>query len=192
LWWSKRFPLTFDGDPYFDELLRQQRREQARVTLLPYAQDAASPAEHEALRQWLHPLLGEAMQWQVMPVRAYGSEDEVALQQSLVGRPTLLLARFDLSATPEAEVHGRWLRALQTATRQAGAPRGVLVVEESGFVQRFGQTTPERIAQRRAAWQALATDVGMALLAVRGGVPIEPTASVVRQQLDGATAGATA
>ena len=196
LWLAKRFPLQLEGDPYFDELLRQQRREQARVTLLPYAQDAASPAEHEALRQWLQPLLGETMQWQVMPVRPYGSEDEVALQQSLVGRPTLLLARFDLSATPEGEVHGRWLRAVQTATRQAGSPRCVLVVEESGFVQRFGQTAPERIAQRRAAWQALANDVGMALLVLRGGVPVEPTATAVRRQLDGVpaplpTAGAT-
>ncbi|MBP8270426.1 MAG: DUF2868 domain-containing protein [Sphaerotilus sp.] len=186
LWWAKRFPLKLEGDPYFDELLRQQRREQARVTLLPYAQDAATPAEHEALRQWLQPLLGDAMQWQVMPVRPYGSEDEVALQQSLVGRPTLLLARFDLSATPETEVHGRWLRALQTATRQSGAPRGVLVVEESGFVQRFGQSAPERIEQRRAAWQALATDAGMAVLAVHAGVPAEPSASALRRQLEGA------
>jgi hypothetical protein len=188
LWWSQRFPLPLAGDPYFDDLLRQQRREQARVTLLPYAQDAATPAEHEALRHWLQPLLGETMQWQVAPVRPYGSEDEAALQQSLVGRPTLLLARFDLSATPEAEVHGRWLRALQTAMRQAGAPRGVLVVEESGFVQRFGQTAPERIDQRRAAWQALATDVGMAVLAVRAGVPVEPSATALRRQLDGAPA----
>ena len=188
LWLAKRFPLQLEGDPYFDDLLRQQRREQARVTLLPYAQEAASPAEHEALRQWLQPLLGETMQWQVMPVRPYGSEDEVALQQSLVGRPTLLLARFDLSATPEVEVHGRWLRAVQTATRQAGSPRCVLVVEESGFVQRFGQTAPERIEQRRAAWQALANDVGVSLLVLRGGVPVEPTATAVRRQLDGAPA----
>ena len=79
-------------------------------------------------------------------------------------------------------------RALQTATRQAGAPRGVLVVEESGFVQRFGQTAPERIEQRRAAWQALATDVGMAVLAVRAGVPVEPSATALRRQLDGAPA----
>lgn len=193
LWWTKRFPLKLEGDAYFDDLLRQQRREQARVTLLPYAQDAATPAEHEALRGWLQPLLGETMQWQVMPVRAYGSEDETAFQQSLVGRPTLLLARFDLSATPEAEVHGRWLRALQTATAKAGAPRFVLVVEESAFAQRFGQTAPERIEQRRAAWQALATDLGMAVLAVRDGVPVEPSATAVRRLLEGApTAGITA
>ncbi|MDZ7859026.1 DUF2868 domain-containing protein [Sphaerotilus sp.] len=188
LWWSKRFPLRLEGEAYFDDLLRQQRREQARVTLLPYAQDAASPAEHEALRQWLQPLLGETLQWQVMPVRPYGSEDEVALQQSLVGRPTLLLARFDLSATPESEVHGRWLRALQTATRQAGAPKGVLVLEEGSFVQRFGQSAPERVAQRRAAWQALGGEVGMAVLSVHAGVPVEPSAAALRRQLDGAAA----
>jgi hypothetical protein len=192
LWWSKRFPLKLEGEAYFDDLLRQQRREQARVTLLPYAQDA-TPAANEALRGWLQPLLGETMQWRVMPARAYGSEDETAFQQSLVGRPTLLLARFDLSATPEAEVHGRWLRALQTATAKAGAPRFVLVVEESGFVQRFGQTAPERLEQRRAAWQALATDLGAAVLAVRDGVPVEPSATAVRRQLEGPSiAGATA
>ena len=78
------------------------------------------------------------------------------------------------------------------AVAQAIETGGVLVVEEGGFVQRFGQTAPERIEQRRAAWQALAKDVGMALLAVRGGVPVEPSASAVRQQLEGAPAGASA
>jgi hypothetical protein len=187
LWWSKRFPLKLEGEPYFDELLRQQRREQARVTLLPYAQDA-TPAANEALRGWLQPLLGETMVWQVQPMRAYGSEDDTALTVSLAGRPTLVLPRFDLSATPETEVHGRWLRALQGAAAKAGAPRCVLVVDESGFVQRFGQTAPERIEQRRAAWQALATDLGLTVLAVRDGVPVEPSATAVRRQLDGATA----
>ncbi|WP_310460451.1 DUF2868 domain-containing protein [Sphaerotilus sp.] len=187
LWWSKRFPLKLEGEPYFDELLRQQRREQARVTLLPYAQDT-TPAANEALRGWLQPLLGETMVWQVQPMRAYGSEDDTALAVSLSGRPTLVLPRFDLSATPETEVHGRWLRALQGAAAKAGAPRCVLVVDESGFVQRFGQTAPERIEQRRAAWQALATDLGLTVLAVRDGVPVEPSATAVRRQLDGATA----
>jgi hypothetical protein len=187
LWWSKRFPLTLAGDPYFDELLRQQRREQARAVLLPYAQDA-TPAANEALRAWLQPLLGETMHWQVQPVRAYGSEDEAALTASLAGRPTLVLPRFDLSATPETEVHGRWLRALQAAGAKAGAPRCVLVVEEGSFVQRFSQTAPERIDQRRAAWQALAKDLGMAVLAVSAGVPVEPSATALRHQLDGAPA----
>ncbi|MEY2873577.1 MAG: hypothetical protein RLZZ373_948 [Pseudomonadota bacterium] len=187
LWWSKRFPLQLDGEPYFDELLRQQRREQARVALLPYAQDA-TPAANAALRGWLQPLLGETMQWQVQPMRAYGSEDDAALTVSLAGRPTLLLACVDLSATPETEVHGRWLRALQVASAKAGAPRFVLVLEESGFVQRFGQSAPERIAQRRAAWQTLASDLGLAVLAVRDGVPVEPSATVVRRQLEGTPA----
>jgi hypothetical protein len=119
-------------------------------------------------------------------MRAYGSEDDTALTVSLAGRPTLVLPRFDLSATPETEVHGRWLRALQGAAAKAGAPRCVLVVEESGFVQRFGQSAPERIEQRRAAWQALATDAGMAVLAVHAGVPAEPSASALRRQLEGA------
>jgi Protein of unknown function (DUF2868) len=192
LWWSKRFPLALEGDPYFDDLLRQQRREQARVALLPYAQDA-TPTANEALRGWLQPLLGETMQWQVQPVRAYGSEDDALLAASLAGRPTLLLACVDLSATPETEVHGRWLRALQMAAAKAGAPRCVLVVEESGFVQRFGQSAPERTVQRHAAWQALASEVGMTVLVVRAGVPVEPSATVVRRQLEGTpTAGAAA
>ena len=53
------------------------------------------------------------------------------------------------------------------------------------LIERF-QTAPERIEQRRAAWQALATDVGMAVLAVRAGVPVEPSATALRRQLDGA------
>jgi hypothetical protein len=58
-------------------------------------------------------------------------------------RPVLLV---DLTATPEAEVHGRLLQAL------AGA-RPLVVADETAFVQRFGRG--ERLLQRQAAWRAL-------------------------------------
>ncbi|MFM2052759.1 MAG: hypothetical protein RL456_796 [Pseudomonadota bacterium] len=180
-WLARRFPLTIAGDPYFEALQRQHLREQARVTLLPYAQPVAEDAAG-ALREWLRPLLGEAMQWQVAPVRAYGSEDEVGLQAALAGPPTLLVALFDLSATPEPEIHGRWLRALQTPASRAGA-RLIVAVESSAWTERFGRAAPQRVDERREAWRAFAAGMGLALLPLERGRPAGPLADLARDQL---------
>jgi hypothetical protein len=187
LWLARRFPVDLEA-PYFQELLRQQRQAPARLTLLPYAQPADAAAA-DALAAWFRPLLGERLTLQVEPVRAYGVDDEVGLQRALGGEPTLLLALFDLAATPEAEVQARWLRQMQTATAHLRPPpRFLVLVEEDAFVQRFGATAPERIAQRRQAWRELAQGLGLGVLPLRRGVPVDgdDDAQAVRRQFAGA------
>jgi len=168
-WRARRIALPLD-DPCFRELLGQRRREVARPVLLPYAQ----PVEADrvaALTDLLRQHLGETLTLQVAPVRAYGSEDETALQASVAGSPSLLLPCFDLAATPESEVHGRWLRALMTAAAPGGRPGPdlLVLVEESGFAARFGASAPERLLQRRQAWRALVGSLGLGCLVLHEG-----------------------
>ena len=170
-WLSRRFPLRLD-EPYFRDLLGQQRRTDAPLRLLPHAQ-APAPAQLDALTDWLRAHLGETLTLQVAPVRGYGSEDEAALQGAVAGAPAMLLPWIDLSATPEAEVHGRWLRALLGASAPAGrpGPRLVVLLEEGGFAARFADSAPARLTERRQAWRALVEGLGLDCALLRDGRP---------------------
>jgi hypothetical protein len=101
---------------------------------------------------------GAGSQLQVAAPLAWGDEDRPPAVPS--GARAVLLV--DLATTPEAEVHGRLLQALAAA-------RPLVVADEAGFVQRFGRG--ERLAQRLAAWRALAGAVDMLGDPARDGSP---------------------
>jgi hypothetical protein len=139
-------------EPYFRQLLWQQRAQVPSWRLQPYAQ-APDPAAIEALRRALADAFGDAATLEVAPPVPFGAEDD-APPVPADGR--VRLALFALGATPEAENHGRFLRTLA-----AGGETWALV-DEAAFRERFGDDSP-RIAPRRAAWSALAAEVGVAL-----------------------------
>ena len=60
---------------------------------------------------------------------------------------------FDGIATPEDEVHGRWLDAV--AKHRNGA--SVLLVDLSGIEKQFG-TDSERLTARKALWESFAAE----------------------------------
>jgi hypothetical protein len=94
---------------------------------------------------------------------------------------------FPLTATPEREHHGAFLRALDA---QAGRERVLALVDESGFRQRFGAEAQARLVQRRAAWEAVLSAEGhepvFADLAAPPGTPATavpaPTAAPASSQ----------
>jgi Protein of unknown function (DUF2868) len=144
-----RFPLAL-GDAYFQRLLRERSGEAARVVVLPYAHTLGAQAAL-GLRALFASQLGDAVQIEFMPTIAFGGEDDAVLPLE----DGALVLLFDLAATPEPEHHGRILSRAKAAS---GTSALLALVDEAGFVRRFGGT-PERIAQRRAAWQRLTTDV---------------------------------
>ncbi len=151
-------------EPYFRQLLWQQRGSVPSFRLQPYAQ-APDPAAVEALRRALADAFGDAATLEVAPLVPFGAEDDLPPPPA-DGR--VRLALFALGATPEAENHGRFLRAL-AAGGQAWA-----LVDEAAFRERFGDDSP-RIAPRQAAWAALAAQAGVALHGVDLRRP-DPTA----------------
>ncbi|MEO7855107.1 MAG: DUF2868 domain-containing protein [Rubrivivax sp.] len=142
-------PLT---EPYFRNLLVQQKGGNRRLRVWPYAlpSDAARMLQ---LRALIERAFGTQAQLQVADAVAFGDEDDWH-EEIADGEQALVL--FDLSATPEAENHGRFVQQLAAASAGTGAPVTMLI-DEAGFKRRFAA---DRLQQRRQAWQTLADNVG--------------------------------
>jgi len=147
-WLARRFALPL-ADPYFQRLLREQQGRAALVSVQPYAQ-APDAAAALGLRAVLARVYGESVQLGIAPALAFGDDEALAAAPPLPAGSTAVVALFDLAATPEAEHHGLFLQSLA----RAGVPV-LVVVDEAAFRARFGGL-PDRLAERRAAWQRLA------------------------------------
>lgn len=136
--------------PYFQQLLRQQRGGRTPLRVWPHARtpDAAALAALQAL---CARIFGDAVQLRLAPTVAYGSEED---PPELIADGARRIALFDLGATPEPESQGRLLQALT----MPGAAL-LSLVDEAAFVQRFGAASPRR-RERREAWQALIESAG--------------------------------
>lgn len=140
-----------------------------RASVLPYSYqlDAAHQA---ALEPGLQAWLGPGLKCQALASLPLGAEDDLhewlpAVLGPADAPPDLLVVLFALTATPERENHGALVAELSRALAAAPAPRPELrvAVDESGFRQRLaGADGSQRLAQRRAAWQALLAGEGVA------------------------------
>lgn len=148
------------SDPYFQRLFRQRSGDVGRVHVLPYARTPA-PRSLAGLQQGLVEALGVGTSCEIAETIPFGSEDDVETAATTMQRrratTTLQVALFDLTATPEAEHHGVFVRAL-AADGPVGAAT-IVCVDEAAFRQRFG-ATGNRLGERRAAWERLAASLG--------------------------------
>jgi hypothetical protein len=157
-WLARRLPLALDT-PYFEALRRRQAGGRAQVAVWPHAAPLSAPAAL-GLRALLAGVFDDGLDLQLRPPVAYGDEELAGRADAgAAGGSTLRVALFDLGATPEAEVQGRLLQALAAG----GGGRVLAVVDEAAFRRRFANL-PERLAERRAAWQRLCSAQGVALL----------------------------
>lgn len=147
-------------DGYFQRLLQQVGGGQASVWLLPHAAPLSGPAAL-ALQAQLLAAAGPGVQLRVADPVGLGNEDDAARCTPPAGS-TLALVQVDLASTPEAEAQGRLLSTL--ASVAGGCPCGLLV-DETAFVSRFAQL-PQRLHERRQAWQQLAERQGMPWIGV--------------------------
>ena len=148
---ATRFPLALD-DAYFSALVRAHRGEAASVVAVPYSHPL-SPQAALGLRALLGSAMGAKTALTIAPTCAYGEEESAAAALRAAQRPTLVLALLNATATPEPQAHDVFVDTLATAL-PAGASLLVLV-DESDFVARFGDTDPtatRRRDERRAAW----------------------------------------
>jgi hypothetical protein len=155
---ARDFMLPLDG-AYTRRVLRAHGAALA-VRVLPYSyhlSDDARPALREALEaafdQGVEPTFAE-------PVPQGGEEDLAAWWPT--PPPVAVAALFALTATPEHENHGVFLRALAQALPDAERLR--VLVDESGFRRRFAD--PKRLAERRDAWRRMLHDEGLEALFV--------------------------
>ena len=158
-WLAGHMPLPLT-DAYFQRLARQQQGVVAQVTVVPYAATPGAQAAlglRAVLATVLAPVLGDGLQIQIAPTVAFGTEDDPAAHRPLPAGSTLVVALFELAATPEAENQGRFVQ--QLAARVPAGASTVLMIDETAFRQRFGADST-RLAQRREAWRAFAETLG--------------------------------
>lgn len=158
---AERLPLPLD-DEYFRRLAQAPGDQPLAVHALPYSYRIGAGLQR-GLADVLERQLGPRVSLKVGDPLPQGAQDD-ALEALLPrgGAPATVVALFALTATPERETHGAFLR--QLASRWP-APV-VVLVDESGFAQRFAGT-PEfesRREQRRAAWRSVLGDAGHAPL----------------------------
>jgi hypothetical protein len=142
-YWAARFPLSLD-DPYFARLLRGYRRGAAKVSVVPYSYEVPAPAV-QGLAAVVARVLGPHAELGFVDAVAYGGEDTIG---DTAGSD-VVIALFNLAATPERENQAAFASALSRRVPAGGAL--VALVDEGPFRRRFAQQ-PERIAERQGAW----------------------------------------
>ena len=184
-WRASRFPLPLE-QPYYQRLARLQRGGAAQVVVFPYG-GAVSPQAALGLRALLADAFGPRVALDVAPGIAFGAEDEAPL--AVPAGTSHAIALFDLSATPESENQGRFLRRLAAAL-PAGAALAVLL-DETQFARRFAGLG-DRLAQRREAWRLWGEAHGCVPLALPLEAPAAADAPARLQAAFAAPASATA
>ncbi|MEP7280762.1 MAG: DUF2868 domain-containing protein [Rubrivivax sp.] len=174
---AARFPLPLDG-PYFERL--RPGPAASGLWVLPHA-EAPGPPAVLGLRALLAQVWGEATTLQIAPPLAYG--EEAAAPAPPGGCRTVVLV--DLTATPEPDVQGRLLQAVDAARVAAHAPGPVLLLADStAYRRRFGDDGAREQA-RIAGWRELAQAHGAAFLAwpLEGG-DVDAGATALRAAFD--------
>jgi hypothetical protein len=150
---TRRFALPLDR-PYFQRLLRLRKGGPARVSVHPYG-SAPTPQATLGLQTLLAAALGPRVALEFAATVGFGREDDAT---PVVDEAcTHAVALFDLGATPELENQGRFVRAVLAAA--PGVPV-VVVVDTTQFVRRFA-AVGERVGERKDAWRAWGTAVGV-------------------------------
>lgn len=162
------FPLPGREDFYIRRLVRSADGTPLSVRVTSYAYQPA-PEVKERLKALVTEALGDRVRLHFDEPVSYGSEDHWLGQATLRPDDDYHLLLFALSATPEAENHGRLAHALRE--RLAGDRNGTVlaaILDESGFRRQFaGQGNLEqRVAARREAWESVLAGAGIAPLAM--------------------------
>mgnify|MGYP003670714541 FL=1 len=167
------------AQPYYEGLGRLLTGQAAGLLVVPYAIRPDANAT-QALQTSFRRLYGSRADVTMRATVAFGDEDdyepEPADQQA-----ELVAVLFSLSATPERENQGEFIRAV--AAGCGPNTRLLVLVDEQAFRQRFAGN-PERLEQRQSAWQQLVASFGLQAVFVRlDPAQIEHNVSVLQASL---------
>jgi hypothetical protein len=160
---AANFALPLD-DAYFHRLLQAQSTQPIVARVLPYSYHLPGAAL-TSLRTALEQRFGPRVVMRVCEPVALGAEDDADGLRAAAAPPPadssfVRVALFPLTATPERENHGAFVRALGRLAPHDGAL--VVMVDESTFRQRFtGSDGDARLVQRRDAWRRMLQDLGV-------------------------------
>lgn len=151
-------------EPYFQRVLRGFHTGRARVEILPYGIDPATDGV-AVLEDLLARVLGGNVALTLLPAAQYG-DDAPAADTWHADDTDPLVVLFDLTATPEAEVHGAFLDRL---AQHAWSRRLMVILDESSFSARI--MAPDRLSARRLLWTDFCMERSMTPLCINLAAP---------------------
>ncbi|MGE0313285.1 MAG: DUF2868 domain-containing protein [Lautropia sp.] len=151
---AAEFPIPL-SDIYFQGLERRRSGTRASVDALPYS-ISLREAGVTGLQRRLRALFGADAEIRIGTPIALGREDDLPRLWAPTAGTSLVLALYSMSATPEIETHGQFLRRLAEVV--AGRAPIAVLIDESAMRQRFGGDAT-RLESRRSAWRRMCVDV---------------------------------
>jgi hypothetical protein len=141
------------NDPYFRRIFAEWRGTALAIEILPYS-FVPSPAALGSLETLLHEYHGARADVRVSAAVEYGDDPRAPVETD--GESCLVLL-FNLAQSPEAEVHGRFVREIRD---RLGPRRSVVAfVDVSGYRDRVAD--PERRRERFRNWQLVLREAGL-------------------------------
>ncbi len=152
-----RMPVPGREDVYTRRLLANARDVGVLVRVVPYSFHLSGEAV-QRLDGLLRAVLGDRAQVSIDTSVAFGAEDAWLDGLTLDPETDNLVVLFNLSATPEAEIHGGFIARLKARIDQErGGPALTVIVDESAYSQRLaGQAgSVQRLEARRLDWKSV-------------------------------------
>ncbi|MDO9601055.1 MAG: DUF2868 domain-containing protein [Rhodocyclaceae bacterium] len=146
---ARQFPLALD-EPYFQHLLRGFRGGPVRVRVVPFSYTLPAAAQ-TGLETIVARAFGGSAALMIEPP-LHWDDDAGALRRIAASGEGPIIALFNLTATPEEEVHGPLVEAFKAYFHAEHAL--IAVVDASGFLARWPDEK-SRLARRRQAWDEL-------------------------------------
>ncbi|MGW4929699.1 DUF2868 domain-containing protein [Agromyces sp. NPDC004153] len=181
---AKRVQLPLD-EPYYRRLVAGWVGEATRVRVIPYSY-TLTPEARAGLEAILARAYGNAVATIDEPV-GWGDDEWLSPSTDAAGGGSeVRVALFGLTATPEEDAHGAFLTELGSGSGRGGASGGgAVLVDESGFLARWGRDAQRR-EERRAAWRELVEAHGGVAVFVDLG---EPDLAAAEAELGDAASG---
>ncbi|NOG84835.1 MAG: DUF2868 domain-containing protein [Candidatus Scalindua sp. SCAELEC01] len=151
------FPIPSVEDPYFRELLTARPGQKEHILVIPYTIELADK-QMEVLRSLFDQSFGWKTQTEFHDSIPYGGENKLFTEVVAHAKASAdyLIILFNLSSTPEDEIHGAFIHSLKEAIANCGSTKYVLVtIDESHFVSRFSRQMngKERLELRKKLWE---------------------------------------
>lgn len=143
---SANFPMSIEG-VYFQRLLRSFHAEPERVRVVPFSYTLPEPVQ-AGLEAIVGRAFGGASSLIIEPLVPWDDDGGAVRRMANEGRGAVI-ALFNLTATPEDEVHGTFIQALKVHFPEGH--RLIAVVDESAFHARWPDDEI-RLKKRRRAW----------------------------------------
>ncbi len=166
-WRMRRFKnqttLSIDS-PYFEGILGQCAQDAVLGNLLVVTSDTHRPGRDTTVanfrRHW------GTTEDSVVASLDFNDEEAVAPTLPCGPRKPIVLLWLDGMETPEEDVHGALIERLRAAYEPEGKAVLTLAADLTEFTERFA-STPQRIEERRQAWETLAQEHQSKLFVVR-------------------------